>query len=62
MDWSSLDVSAGQKVGVFMQNVPDMLAAMYGAARTGAIPVPINGRFKARELRYVIGARRTWPF
>jgi fatty-acyl-CoA synthase len=50
----ALGVSPGQKVGVFMQNVPDMLAAMYGAARTGAVPVPINGRFKARELRYVI--------
>ena len=50
----ALGVSPGQKVGVFMHNVPDMLAAMYGAARTGAIPVPINGRFKARELRYVI--------
>ena len=46
-------VSPGQKVGVFMHNVPDMLAAIYGAARTGAVPVPINARFKARELRYV---------
>jgi fatty-acyl-CoA synthase len=51
----ALDVSPGQKVGVFMDNVPDMLGAIYGAARAGAVPVPINGRFKARELRYVIG-------
>ncbi len=51
----ALGVSPGQKVGVFMDNVPDMLLAIYGAARTGAVPVPINGRFKARELRFVIG-------
>jgi fatty-acyl-CoA synthase len=51
----ALGVSPGQKVGVFMRNVPDMLVAIYGAARTGAVPVPINGRFKARELRFVIG-------
>ena len=51
----ALGVSPGQKVGVFMENVPDMLTAIYGAARTGAVPMPINGRFKARELRYVIG-------
>ena len=49
----ALGVSPGQKVGVFMHNVPDMLAAIYGAARTGAVPVPINARFKARELAYV---------
>ncbi len=51
----ALGVTAGQKVGVFMHNIADMLAAIYGASSTGAIPVPINGRFKARELRYVIG-------
>ena len=51
----ALGVSPGQKVGLFMQNVPDMLAAIYGTARTGAVPIPINARFKARELRYVIG-------
>jgi fatty-acyl-CoA synthase len=50
----ALGVTPGQKVGVFMQNVPDMLAAIYGAARTGAVPIPVNGRFKSRELRYVI--------
>jgi fatty-acyl-CoA synthase len=50
----ALGVSPGQKVGVFMLGVPDMLVAIYGAARTGAVPVPINARFKARELRFVI--------
>lgn len=50
----ALEVTPGQKVGVFMENVPDMLAVIYGATRTGAVPVPINGRFKARELRFVV--------
>jgi acyl-CoA synthetase (AMP-forming)/AMP-acid ligase II len=34
-----------------MPNTPGMLAVIYGAMRLGAIPVPINGRFKERELR-----------
>ncbi|HUA69813.1 MAG TPA: AMP-binding protein [Solirubrobacteraceae bacterium] len=50
----ALGVTPGQKVGVFMLGVPDMLAAIYGAGRIGAVAVPINGRFKARELRYVV--------
>ncbi|HEX4281308.1 MAG TPA: AMP-binding protein, partial [Solirubrobacteraceae bacterium] len=50
----ALGVTPGQKVGVFMLGVPDMLVAIYGAGRIGAVPVPINGRFKARELRFVI--------
>ncbi len=50
-----LGVAAGDRVGVLMENVPDMLVAIYGTTRIGAVPVPINGRFKGRELHYVIG-------
>jgi fatty-acyl-CoA synthase len=43
----------GDKVGVLMRNTPAMLVAIYGAARLGAIPVPINGRYKEREVAYL---------
>ena len=36
-----------------MRNTPGMLVAIYGTTRLGAVPVPINGRFKEREVAYV---------
>jgi fatty-acyl-CoA synthase len=47
-------VGPGDRVGVLMPNRPGMLVAIYGAMRLGAIPVPINGRFKEREVAYVV--------
>ena len=46
-------VGAGDKVGILMPNTPGMLVAIYGTTRLGAVPVPINGRFKEREVAYV---------
>jgi fatty-acyl-CoA synthase len=50
----ALGVEHGDMVGVLMPNCADTLVAIYGASRLGAVPVPINGRLKARELAYVI--------
>ena len=44
----------GDRVGVLMPNRPGMLVVIYGAMRLGAIPVPINGRYKEREVAYVV--------
>ena len=46
-------VRPGDKVGILMPNTPGMLVAIYGTTRLGAVPVPINGRFKEREVAYV---------
>ena len=46
-------VAPGDKVGILMRNTPEMLVAIYGTARMGAVPVPINGRYKEREVAYV---------
>jgi fatty-acyl-CoA synthase len=51
----ALGIAPGETVGLFMRNVPDMLVALYGVPRVGAIAVPVNGRFKARELAFVLG-------
>ena len=48
-------VRKGDRVGLLLQASLDAFALQLGAMRLGAIPVPINARFKARELRYVIG-------
>jgi fatty-acyl-CoA synthase len=51
----TLGVAHGDRVGVLMPNCLDTLVAIYGTSRLGAIPVPINNRFRAPELSYVFG-------
>jgi fatty-acyl-CoA synthase len=40
----------GDKVGILMPNCLEFVLLLLGAAKLGAVPVPINGRFKAHEL------------
>jgi acyl-CoA synthetase (AMP-forming)/AMP-acid ligase II len=47
-------VGHGDHVGIVMANSPEYLAVFFGAMYIGAIPVPINNRFRPRELQYVI--------
>ncbi|MFC5748456.1 AMP-binding protein [Actinomadura rugatobispora] len=50
----ALGIRYGDKVGILMPNSPDYVAALVGAAKLGAVAVPINGRFKVHELAHVI--------
>jgi fatty-acyl-CoA synthase len=47
-------IRRGDRVGLLMNASLDAFALQVGAMRLGAIPVPINARFKALELQYVI--------
>jgi fatty-acyl-CoA synthase len=49
-----LGIEPGEKVGVLMANSPDCIAAIYAIALSGAVVVPINTRYRAVELPYVI--------
>ena len=49
-----LGVEPGEHVGILMPNCIDFLEVLFGAALAGAVPVPINARYKAAELGYVI--------
>jgi fatty-acyl-CoA synthase len=51
---AALGVRPGSYVGILMPNCIDFLDVFFGTALNGATPVPINSRFKARELRHVI--------
>ena len=49
-----LGVGPGDKVGIRMEQEVDYYAVLVGAAKVGAVGVPVNVRFKAYELRHVI--------
>jgi fatty-acyl-CoA synthase len=50
----ALGVGGQDKVGVLLPGGVDYLAAIFGAAKLGAVAVPVNARFKAFELGHVI--------
>src|SRR3954451_11574345 len=55
-----LGIEPGDRVGVYMQNVPQFLVAMLAAWKAGAIMVSVNPMYKARELEEILtdsGAR-----
>jgi long-chain acyl-CoA synthetase len=47
-------VSQGDRVAVYMQNVPQFVVALLATWKLGAIAVPVNPMLKSRELRYVL--------
>ncbi len=44
----------GDRVALFLQNVPQFVIAMLAAWKLGAIVVPVNPMLKERELRYIL--------
>lgn len=49
-----LGVRPGDKVGILMHNCVDFAVSLIAASKLGAIVAPVNGRFKAHELRHLI--------
>lgn len=47
-------ISQGETVGILLPNCPDSITALFAVAKIGAVPVPVNGRFKEYELAQVI--------
>jgi fatty-acyl-CoA synthase len=52
---AAIDVGAGDHVGLLLPNSPEFVFAFFAAQLLGAVAVPINTRFRAHELGYVIG-------
>jgi fatty-acyl-CoA synthase len=50
----ALGVRKGDHVGILMPNCVDMVAAFYGISLAGAVITPVNARYRATELGYVI--------
>ncbi|MGH3327207.1 MAG: class I adenylate-forming enzyme family protein [Streptomycetales bacterium] len=47
-------VGAGDRVALYLQNVPQFVIAMLAVWKLGAIVVPVNPMLKQRELRYLL--------
>jgi len=45
-------IDKGERVALYLQNVPQFLIAAFGAWKRGAIVVPLNPMLKERELEY----------
>src|ERR1700754_4757759 len=51
---AGLGVRAGDKVAILLANRVEFVLALFGAAKLGAVVVPVNARFKVSELGHVI--------
>ena len=50
----ALGIKRGDHVSLWLNNCPNWIFIMYGAAKIGAVLVPINTRFRTQDLRYVL--------
>ena len=50
---AALGIGSGDHVGLLLPNCADFVFAFFGAQLLGAIVVPVNTRFRTRELAYV---------
>jgi|SRR5579863_454755 len=49
-----LGVTNGQKVALLIPNVPEFIVAYFACMKIGAVVVPINPKFQAEEIRFVL--------
>jgi len=49
-----LGVAKGDKVGLWMPNIPEWVVVYFAVARVGAVVVPMNTRYKSHEVRYIL--------
>lgn len=49
-----LGIRPGEKVALWMPNRPEWIHLLFAVAKTGAVLVPINTRFRTADLEYVV--------
>ena len=50
----ALGIAAGDRVALFLPNVPEFAVAYYAAQKLGAISVTINAIFRSAEVEYLV--------
>jgi long-chain acyl-CoA synthetase len=51
-------IAKGDRVAILTYNLPEQVTAFYGLLKIGAIPVPINYRLAANEVKYILDDSR----
>jgi acyl-CoA synthetase (AMP-forming)/AMP-acid ligase II len=51
----SRGIRKGDSVGLWITNCPEFMVAFYAASMIGAVVVPLNTRYRADDIRFVIG-------
>lgn len=56
LQWALIEagVAPGERVGVMLSNFPEWVLYLFAVTRLGAAFVPINTRFRSRELHHVL--------
>ncbi|MEF8778062.1 MAG: AMP-binding protein, partial [Natronomonas sp.] len=52
---SQRGIDDGDRVGIYLPNLPQFVTAFYGTLRAGGIVVPMNPQYKAREISHLLG-------
>ncbi|MCU1664339.1 MAG: fadD1 [Pseudonocardia sp.] len=52
--FATLGVVPGDRVAIFLQNVPQWVAVLVGAWKAGAVVVPVNPMLRERELEVIL--------
>jgi long-chain acyl-CoA synthetase len=47
-------VEPGDRVGIYLPNLPQYVVAFHGALRAGAVVVPMNPQYKSREIGHLL--------
>ena len=47
-------VKHGDRIALFLKNCPELVFSYYACFKAGAVAVPLNYRYKARELAYAV--------
>ncbi|MCX7750011.1 MAG: long-chain-fatty-acid--CoA ligase [Candidatus Bipolaricaulota bacterium] len=50
-----LGIEPGDKVAIWMSNIPEWIAAYFAIAKVGAVVVPMNTRYRTHEVEYILG-------
>ena len=51
-------IAKGDRVAILTYNLPEQVTAFYALLKIGAIPVPINYRLAANEVKYILDDSR----
>lgn len=47
-------IGEGDRIGIYLPNLPQFVTAFYGTLRAGGIVVPMNPQYKAREISHML--------